>query len=211
MKTNETVFNIFKTDAELKDYMLEFLKNNIEDFGACENEFDISMTNLRNSLPEEKTKQLKELITWMYKKVIAGMKYEFMLGMKANYEYFEAPAANDFLESDIGIFTKEKNLFMLPSCVEAQRNIIKLNEALAIDEGEFYDGIREYFIYLDTVCPKLMHYYGYMAGNRLFGEIVPGYTPSIEHTCKYTSILEEYFECKLSNIMECVVDENGEG
>lgn len=210
MRTNETVVNIFKTDAELKDGMLEFLKNNIDDFGACENEFDISVTNLRNSLAEENAKQLNELITWMYKKVIAEMKYEFILGMKANYEYFNAPSANDFLESDIGIFTKEKNLFALPASAEAQRNIIKINESLAIEDGEFYDGIREYFIYLDTVCPKLMHYYGYITGNRLFAEIIPGYVPSIENTHRYTSVLEEYFGCDLSNITDCAVVGNGE-
>jgi len=209
---NETVFNIFKTDAELKNYMLEFLKNNIEDFRACENEFDISMTNLKNSLSKEKAEELTELISSMYKSVIAGIKYEIMLGMKANYEYFENPVTGNFLESDMGIYTKEKTLYVLPVCVEAQRNIARLNKSLEIEDGEFYDGIREYFIYLETVCPKLAHYFGYLIANDLFAELVPGYAPSIEHTGRYTFILEEYFGCRLdmsAGIRDCVVNDNG--
>lgn len=209
---NETVFGIFKTDAELKDFMLEYLKNNIEDYRACENEFDISMTSLKNSLSKEKSEELTELISSMYKKVVAGIKYEFMLGMKANYDYYEAPATGNFLESDMGIYTKEKTLYMLPACVEAQRNITKLNKSLEIEDGEFYDGIRDYFIYLETVCPKLAHYFGYLMANDLFAEIVPGYAPSIEHTGRYTFLLEEYFGCKLqrtAEIADCVEDDNG--
>lgn len=194
---NETVFGIFKTDAELKNFMLAYLKNNLEDFRACENEFDISITNLRNSLSEEKVCELNELITSMYRQIIAGMKYEIILGMKANYDYYESPATNDFLECDIGIYTKEKTLSVLPAYVEEQKNIMRLIKSLDIDEGEFYDGIREYFIYLDTVCPKLFHFFGYLIGNQLFAEIVPGYTSNIEHIMKYTSLLEDYFGCKL--------------
>ena len=209
---NETVFSIFKTDAELKDFMLDFLKNNIEDFRACENEFDISMSNLKNSLSQEKAEELTELISLMYRKVIAGIKYELMLGIKANYDYYNAPATGNFLESDMGIYTKEKTLNMLPTCVEAQRNIIRLNKRLEIEDGEFYDGIREYFIYLETVCPKLAHYFGYIMANDLFTEIVPGYAPSIEHTGRYTFLLEEYFGCKLDvtgRVADCEVDLNG--
>lgn len=209
MMTNETVFSIFKTDADLKDFMLDFLKDNIEDFRACENEFDISVTNLKNSLSEGKVEQLNELIAWMYVKMITEMKYELILGMKANYDYYAAPATGNFLESDIGIYTKEKTLFSLPACVEAQRSIMRLNDSLEVDENEFYDGIREYFIYIDTVCPKLSHYIGYLMGNSLLAKIVPGYAPSIEHTYRYTSVLEEYFGCKLDSITECVVRENG--
>ena len=194
---NETVFGIFKTDAEIKDYMLRFLKNNLEDFRACENEFDISISNLKNSLSEDKTNVLHQLISAMYEKTIAGIKYELMLGLKSNYDYFESPVTGDFLESDMGIYTREKTLYVLPACVEAQKRIIELNKVLEIDEGEFYDGIREYFIYLDTVCPKLSHYFGYIIGNCLFADILPGYAPSVEHTHKYTAVLEDYLGCKL--------------
>lgn len=193
---NETVFGILKTDAELKNYMLNFLKCNLEDFRACENEFDISVTNLKNSL-SDKENELNELISSKYKQVIAVMKYEIMLGMKANYAYFESPATNDFLESDMEIFTKEKMLYVLPTSVEAQKVIARLNRSLEIDDGEFYDGIREYFNYLDTVCPKLAHFFGYLTANRMFAEIIPGYVSSIEHTMKYISLLEAYFGCIL--------------
>lgn len=204
---NETVFGIFKTDTELKDFMLDFLKCNFEDFRACENEFDISITNLRNYLSEEKVCELNELIASKYRQIIVGMKYEIMLGMKANYDYYESPATNDFLECDIGIYTQEKKLSLLPAYIEEQRKIMRLNKSLDIDEGEFYDGIREYFIYLDTVCPKLSHFLGYLIGNQVFSEIVSGYTINIEHIMKYTSLLEDYFGCKL-DISEQLLPDN---
>lgn len=142
----------------------------------------------------------------MYEKMIAEIKYEVMLGLKANYEYFKAPAANDFLESDMEIYTKEKSLYSLPVCVAAQKEIAELNKTLEIDNEEFYDGIREYYIYLDTVCPKLSHFFGYLIANQMFAEIIPGYSPNFEHTMKYTSLLEEYFGCILDISGLCSLD-----
>lgn len=194
---NKTVFGIFKTDAEIKDYMLRFLKNNLEDFRACENEFDISVSNLKNSLSEDKANKLQQLISAMYAKTIAEIKYELMLGLKANYDYFNSPVMGDFLESDMGIYTREKTLYALPACVDAQKKIEELHKMLEIEDGEFYDGIREYFIYLDTVCPKLAHYIGYMCGNELLCDLVPGYVYSVEYTHKYTAVLEDYFGCEI--------------
>ena len=197
MKTNETIFNIFKTDAEIKAGMLELLKNNFEDFRACENEFDIAMTNLTSSLTEEKRALLSELIEVMYMKVVADIKFEAVLGIKNNYEYFKSPMSADFLKCDMGTFMQEKALLTLPVKKELQEKIDRINHILRIEDGEFYECIREYFIYLDTICPKLAHLYGYMAANNILAAFIPGYMCSIEHTQQYLSVIEDYFGCSI--------------
>ena len=45
---------------------------------------------------------------------------------------------------------------------------------------------------------KLAHYYGYLMGNELLQNCVPGYHSDLVLDIQYTNMLEEYFGCRLS-------------
>ena len=47
--------------------------------------------------------------------------------------------------------------------------------------------------HLETVGPKLAHYYGYVLGNQLFPHVIPGYVADPQLTLRYRHTLEAYF------------------
>ena len=55
----------------------------------------------------------------------------------------------------------------------------------------------EYICYLETVGPKLAHYYGYLLGNAMLHRVIPGYQPDLALTLGYFTMLKNYFgtEC----------------
>ena len=59
--------------------------------------------------------------------------------------------------------------------------------------SEVLDPIIEYYIYLETVCPKLSHYFGYLIGDKLLYALEPGYSRSISVTIPYKILIHKLF------------------
>ena len=45
---------------------------------------------------------------------------------------------------------------------------------------------------------KLAHYYGYLMGNELLANCIPGYHPDMVLDIKYTHMIEDYFGKRIS-------------
>lgn len=67
---------------------------------------------------------------------------------------------------------------------------------LTDEQKKGYDEITTYFMYLETVCPKIAHFYGYLEGNRTLPCTEPGYTEDRVLTFRYRHMLQTMLDLK---------------
>lgn len=116
-----------------------------------------------------------------------------MLGLKANWDHFVDPIARSFLDVDADVYLREETAHMLPEYENAQLVRNEFCARLSPAEQEIYQDVLEYTCYLETVAPKLAHYYGYLLGNELLAQVIPGYHPDTAQTAQYEAMLSRYF------------------
>ena len=69
---------------------------------------------------------------------------------------------------------------------------------LSPGQKEVYETVIEYISYLETVCPKLAHFRGYLQGDALMKQTVPSYQPDAALMEQYRKLLEDYLDVDLS-------------
>lgn len=115
-----------------------------------------------------------------------------MLGLKANADHFIDPVARNFLDVDTEVYLREETAHRLPGYKNSQRARDGFFARLSSEEQEIYDDVMEYTCYLETVAPKLAHYYGYILGNDLLPQVLPGYHPNALQTARYQKLLTHW-------------------
>lgn len=120
-----------------------------------------------------------------------------MLGLKANLDHFMDPIARSFLDVDAEVYLREETAHRLPEYHAAQQTRDAFFARLSSEEQDIYDAVTEYTCYLETVAPKLAHYYGYILGNDLLPQVIPGYHPDALQTAQYEAMLKGY--CRTAN------------
>ena len=93
---------------------------------------------------------------------------------------------------DFEVFLHEGIARRLPEYEKAQTVIDDFFSVLRLQDA-YVESITEYIASLETFVPKLAHYYGYMLGNDILHDLVPGYFPDTVLTMRYQSMLECYF------------------
>lgn len=116
-----------------------------------------------------------------------------LLGLKANWDHYTDPMARTFLELDFEVFLQEETAHALPEYTRAQKVRDGFYRALSDAQKEVYEPVTAYTCHLETVAPKLAHYYGYLLGNELLPRVVPGYRADPVLTRRYTEMLNRYF------------------
>lgn len=194
MELNKTSVNIFQKDESIMSFMLNILKNSFDDFSSYESKYNIAVHSIK-ALQTNDRFFIDDLISAKYAQIILAIKFEIAVGLKANLYYFNDPVNNDFLEDDIELYTKEKAIRNLPKRMELQQIIESLKPKAS--KNAFYDDIQAFFIFLESTCPKLAHFYGYCLGNTILADYVPGYSINTTHTKRYISHLESYFGTRI--------------
>ena len=121
-----------------------------------------------------------------------------MLGLRANWEHFIDPLRN-FLDADTEVYLREETAHRLPAYKAAQETRDAFFARLSPEEQDIYDAVTEYACYLETVAPKLAHYYGYILGNELLPQVIPGYHPSALQTAAYEMTLAPTYDYTVVN------------
>lgn len=116
-----------------------------------------------------------------------------VLGIKANLDNFLDPVARNFLDTDPEIYLREVTARTLPEYREAEASRAKFFALLTPEQRALYEDVTAYAAYLETVGPKLAHYYGYLLGNWLLPKIIPGYHPDRAQTFSYRMMLKSFF------------------
>ncbi len=162
------------TGQALTNSLIEFLEQHCEDFPEIREKYQEAIAQT------EKGKELEDAID---AQTASDLLFSAALGLKANLDHFRDPIARTFLEVDPEIYLRESVAHSLPQYIEAQ----KVRAA-----AEANDAIIEYTTYLETVGPKLAHYFGYLLGDELLPRIVPGYQPDLILTIRYRDWVRTY-------------------
>ena len=162
------------TGQALTNSLIEFLEQHCEDFPEIREKFQEAIVQA------EEGKKLAEAIV---AQTASDLLFSAALGLKANLDHFRDPIARTFLEVDPEIYLRESVVHSLPQYIEAQK---------IRDAAEANDAIIEYTTYLETVGPKLAHYFGYLLGDELLPRIIPGYQLDPLLTIRYRDWVRTY-------------------
>ncbi len=155
------------TGQALTDLLTQFLEKHCEGFPEIREKFQEAIVQT------EKGDKLADAIA---AQAASDLLFSAALGLKANLDHFLDPIARIFLEVDPEIYLRESVAHNMPQYIEAQK---------ILDTVEVNDTIIEYTIYLETIGPKLAHYFGFLLGDELFPRIIPGYQPDPPMTIRY--------------------------
>ena len=155
------------TGQALTNSLIEFLERHCEDFPEIRKKYQEAIAQA------EKGKELAEAID---AQTASDLLFSAALGLKANLDHFRDPIARTFLEVDPEIYLRESVAHNMPQYIKAQK---------ILDTIEVNYAIIEYATNLETIGPKLAHYYGYLLGDELLPRIIPGYQPDPALTIHY--------------------------
>ncbi len=174
-----------------------FLERNCEDFPECKKNYMECIEALKKELGTDLAPAVDNLAAAIDQQAASDLIYSAYLGFMANLEYFRNPVANNFLNVDTETYLRENTAHRLPAYDSAQRVIDRFYEQLTDDQKEETTAIYEYVSYLETVGPKLAHYYGFLFGNEFLMRVEPAYAPDIPLTYAYRRMLQDYLGIEL--------------
>ena len=175
---------------DIFDSLVHMMEDTFQDFPEVQSNYIRAMDALKKDLGEESVKKEKEAIQ---KRIASTLFFSGWLGFQANLNYFLDPVAGDFLNAEPEIFLKEKTARTLPDYETAQEMQKQFYAGLNDAQRLIYEDVTEYICYMETVGPKLAHYYGYLLGNARLHRVVPGYQPDMAFTLRYAMMLENHF------------------
>lgn len=195
------------TSANMVKKLTAFMEKNCEDFPECKKNYMECIETLKAELGVELNPSAEDIALAIEQQIASNLIYSAYLGFKANLDYFRNPIANNFLHVDTETYLRETTAHRLPAYDSAQRVIDCFYKQLTDEQKERTVAISEYVSYLETVGPKLAHYYGFIFANEFLARVEPAYSPDIPLTYAYRRMLQDYLQIKLRDRIE--FGENG--
>lgn len=184
---------------EMVAALVNVMAENFEDFSANQIRFAKTISWLENSLERHASPSAEETVKSIEQQIGTVVLFSFFLGLKANLDHYIDPIGRTFLEVDAETYLRENVAKRLPACQNAQLVQEQFYSRLTPVQQERFEDVTAYICHLETVGPKLAHYYGYMLGNELFPCIIPGYGVDLQLTFQYKRMLESYFGISLTH------------
>ena len=172
---------------EIAEALVGVMTDNFEDFAADQVRFQETVSWL-----EKESCSTREVVDAIEQQIGSMVLFSFFLGLKANWDHFIDPIGRTFLDVDAEVYLREDMAKRLPDYQHAQTVQEQFYAMLSPAQQERYEDISAYICHLETVGPKLAHYYGYLFGNQLFPHIVPGYGADAQLTLRFRHMLENY-------------------
>lgn len=188
MLTTETILKQI-TGHYTTDALIQRMKNESKAFAADHQQYIAATNNLRKDLGNAVNAEMNAIT----RQCTSDLLFAGTLGLKANLDHFINPIERNFLDVDFGVYLREEMAHSLPEYVQAQQVRAQFYSQLTPSQKETYEAVRSYTSHLETVGPKLAHYYGYILGNELLPWIIPGYHEDPVLTIRYTNMLRQYF------------------
>lgn len=176
------------TSHSIAQAFIQWLKEESEEFAADHKRYIDAMKTLGEELGEAVTDEINAI----EQQCASDLLFSGFLGLKANLDHFINPVARSFLDVDFEVFLREEIAHRLPDYEQAQKKQERFYSRLTSAQREIYEDVSTYTSHLETVGPKLAHYFGYLLGNELLPRIIPGYCADSVLTIKYNAILEKY-------------------
>ncbi len=168
-----------------------YFNQKFDDFGEYKEQFDAAVCSLRNSWSEE---NVQELIAAYNQRVAAVVLYAGNNGYQSCLDQCRNPD-KDFLQWETEQMVWEEMMRRMPAYVQAQTIISLLSRTLP---DEIHRNINDYYLYLDTVAPRIAHYEGFMLANRLLHYTEPVYYMDYMNLLQYQKMMQEYYGAEFS-------------
>lgn len=131
-------------------------------------------------------KEAEEFLSAQDQQIISDLRYSAYLGFHANLTNFRCPGGNDFVAQGSDRFLHEHIMYSLPGRVNYDTIIAAFQTRYGRSAELQLDAIQNYYIYLETIGPKLAHYWGYVFANHFLSLVEPGYVCDGAQTSIYT-------------------------
>ncbi len=177
---------------EIVASLVEVMAENFEDFAEDLVRFNETISWLEKQLAEDTFPSAADVVNAIDQRIGSMVLFSYFLGLKANLDHFINPVGRTFLDVDTETYLRENMAKQLPDYQNAERTQEQFYSSLTPVQQERYADITAYICHLETVGPKLAHYYGYLLGNQLFPRIIPGYSADTQLTLRHRHMLEDY-------------------
>lgn len=177
---------------EIVASLVEVMAENFEDFAADQVRFNETISWFETELEKGTSPSVTEVVDAIDQRIGSMVLLSCFLGLKANWDHFIDPIGRTFLDVDAETYLREDMAKRLPDYQNAECVQEQFYAALSQAQQDRYEDITAYISHLETVGPKLAHYYGYLLGDQLFPHIVPGYGTDVHLTLQYRIMLENY-------------------
>ena len=131
-------------------------------------------------------KEAEAFLSAQYQQIISDLRYCAYLGFQANLANFRCPGGNHFVAEGSDHFLREHIMYSLPDRVSYDTIITAFQTKHGQSAEPQLDAIQNYYIYLETIGPKLAHYLGYVFANHFLPLVEPGYVCDGAQTSIYT-------------------------
>lgn len=179
---------------EIVASLVEVMAENFEDFAEDLARFNETSSWLEKQLAKDASPSVADVANAIDQRIGSMLLFSYFLGLKANLDHFIDPIGQTFLDVDTEVYLREDMARRLPDYQNAQRTQEQFYASLTPVQQERYEDITSYICHLETVGPKLAHYYGYLLGNQLFRRVIPGYVADVQLVLQYRCMLENYFK-----------------
>ena len=169
--------------AELSNFLVE----NDLDFSPVQAAYQDAARILVSQLGKE----AEAFLSAQDQQIISDLRYSAYLGFQANLANFRCSGGNHFVAQGSDHFLREHIMYNLPGRVSCDTIITVFQTKHGQYAGPQLDAIQNYYIYLETVGPKLAHYWGYVFANHFLPLVEPGYVCDGAQTSIYAMELSQ--------------------
>ena len=177
---------------EIVAALVSVMAENFEDFAADQIRFNETIALLENELGEDAAPSVSDMVDSIHQQIGSCLLFSCFLGLKANLDHFVDPIGRTFLDVDPETYLREDVAKQFPDYQRAEHVQEEFYAVLSPEQKDKYEDISTYISHLETVGPKLAHYYGYVLGNQLFPHVIPGYVADMQLALQYRYRLEKY-------------------
>lgn len=177
---------------KLVEPLLEMLAANLEEFAEDQRRMKEAMLVFADELGADSAPSVSDLEEAVYQQTASCVLFSGLLGLRANLDHYRDPVARTFLDVDFDTYLREDTVKRLPDYECAQKTRGRFWNILSPKQQEQYEAVTLYINHVETIVPKLAHYYGYLLGNELLPRVMPGYYPDMKLTLQYTRMMQEY-------------------
>ena len=185
---------------QVVDAMVETLHNQSNDFPAIYQAYLEAVEKLHAHLGPNAKDEIQKYLTAVEQMAASNIYFAGMQGLKMNYDHFINPMAPNctWPQVDYDDYLRPHMADQLPLYETAYRVKEKFEKQLPEELDEAEEAICSYETALECSGMKLAHYYGYLMGNELLYNCIPGYHSDTVLDIKYTHMIEGYFGCRIS-------------
>ena len=177
------------------DAMVKTLFNQSDSFPEVYQAYLDAIEKMRTVLGPEAKHEIQKYITAIDQMCASNFYYCGMQGLKMNYDHFLNPMTPNctWKEVDYDDYLRPHIAESLPLYESAYRFKRNFEKQLPDELQEAEEAVGSYEAEMECAGNKLAHFFGYLMGNELLANCIPGYFPDVVLDHKYTHLIEKYF------------------